>query len=100
MKEHSTQQNVSDTSDLQQNITVILRLQSADTPDLQIHRIIKENLHGGLKQTRFKHYQNLLPEVAKHTSTTERRADDAERDTDKSKWLNIWEKHMGEEFEA
>ena len=67
-------------------------------PDLQIHRIIKENLHGGLKQIRFKHYQNLLPEVAKHTSTTERRADDAERDTDKVKMVeymvkNTWAKN-------
>ena len=69
-------------------------------PDLQIHRIIKENLHGGLKQTRFKHYQNLLPEVAKHTSTTERRADDAERDTDKVKMVEYMEKHMGEEFDG
>lgn len=69
-------------------------------PDLQIHRIIKENLHGGLKQTRFKHYQNLLPEVAKHTSTTERRADDAERETDKVKMVEYMEKHMGEEFDG
>ena len=69
-------------------------------PDLQIHRIIKENLHGGLKQTRFKHYQNLLPEVVKHTSTTERRADDAERDTDKVKMVEYMEKHMGEEFDG
>ena len=69
-------------------------------PDLQIHRIIKENLHGGLKQIRFKHYQNLLPEVAKHTSTTERRADDAERDTDKVKMVEYMEKHMGEEFDG
>ena len=69
-------------------------------PDLQIHRIIKENLHGGLKQIHFKHYQNLLPEVAKHTSTTERRADDAERDTDKVKMVEYMEKHMGEEFDG
>ena len=53
-----------------------------------------------MKQTRFKHYQNLLPEVAKHTSTTERRADDAERDTDKVKMVEYMEKHMGEEFDG
>lgn len=85
---------------MQQNITVILRLQSADTRIYRFTGLIKENLHGGLKQTRFKHYQNLLPEVAKHTSTTERRADDAERDTDKVKMVEYMEKHMGEEFDG
>lgn len=67
-------------------------------PDLQIHRIIKENLHGGMKEVRIKHYNSILNEVAKHTSTTERRADDAERDTDKLKMVEYMEKHLGEEF--
>lgn len=69
-------------------------------PDLQIHRIIKENLHGGLKGKRKEHYADILPEVAKHTSTTERRADDAERDTDKLKMVEYMEKHIGENFEG
>lgn len=69
-------------------------------PDLQIHRIIKENLHGGMKEVRIKHYNSILNEVAKHTSTTERRADDAERDTDKLKMVEYMEKHLGEEFEG
>ena len=69
-------------------------------PDLQIHRIIKENLHGGLKDKRIKHYENILPEVAQHTSTTERRADDAERDTDKQKMVEYMSGHIGEEYEG
>lgn len=69
-------------------------------PDLQIHRIIKENLHGGLKDKRLAHYDKLLKEVAKHTSSTERRADDAERDTDKLKMVQYMEKHFGEEFDG
>lgn len=69
-------------------------------PDLQIHRIIKENLHGGLKEKRIEHYEKLMPEVAKHTSATERRADDAERDTDKLKMVQYMEKYFGEEFEG
>lgn len=69
-------------------------------PDLQIHRIIKESLHGGLKEKRVKHYSEILSEVAKHTSTTERRADDAERDTDKLKMVEYMEKHLGEQFEG
>ncbi len=69
-------------------------------PDLQIHRIIKENLHGGIKEKRIRHYEAILGEVAKHTSKTERRADDAERDTDKLKMVQYMEEHIGEEFEG
>ena len=32
-------------------------------PDLQIHRIIKENLHGALTDKRISHYEQILPEV-------------------------------------
>ena len=67
-------------------------------PDLFIHRIIKENIHGGIKDKRISHYNKILPEVAKHTSSTERRADEAERDTDKLKMVQFMEKHLGEEF--
>ena len=35
-----------------------------------------------------------------HTSMTERRADDAERDTDKLKMVQYMENHIGEEFEG
>lgn len=69
-------------------------------PDLQIHRIIKECLHGGMKPKRTEHYNSILTEVAKHTSTTERRADDAERDTDKAKMVEYMEQHIGEKFEG
>ena len=33
-------------------------------PDLQIHRIIKENLHGGLGEKRRSHYEKRLDEAA------------------------------------
>ncbi len=69
-------------------------------PDLQIHRIIKENLHGGIKEKRQKHYEEVLPEVAKHTSAMERRADDAERDTDKLKMVQYMEQYIGEDFDG
>lgn len=69
-------------------------------PDLQIHRIIKENLHGGLKQKRISHYEAILPEVAKHASTTERRADDAEREVEKMKKVEYMEDHIGEIYEG
>jgi ribonuclease R len=69
-------------------------------PDLQIHRIIKENLKGGIKTKRRQHYEEILPEVAKHASTTERRADDAERETDKLKKAEYMQQHIGEVYEG
>lgn len=69
-------------------------------PDLQIHRIIKENLHGGMSEKRIRHYESLLPEVAEHSSLTERRADEAERDTDKIKKVEFMQEHIGEEFDG
>ena len=67
-------------------------------PDLQIHRIIKENLRGGLNEKRIRHYESILPGVADQSSTTERRADEAERDMDKLKKVEYMEQHIGEEF--
>lgn len=69
-------------------------------PDLQIHRIIKENLHGGLSEKRIRHYNAILPEVADSTSTTERRADDAERETEKLKKVQYMSRHIGEVYEG
>ena len=40
-------------------------------PDLQIHRIIKENLRGRLNENRIEHYDKILPEVAKQCSERE-----------------------------
>ena len=69
-------------------------------PDLQIHRIIKEQLRGRLKAERVEHYRDILPEVAKHSSEMERRADEAERETDKLKKVEYMEQHIGEEYEG
>lgn len=59
-------------------------------PDLQIHRIIKDSLRGRLGEKRIGHYTQILPEVAKHASEMERRADEAERETIKLKKCSIW----------
>lgn len=69
-------------------------------PDLQIHRIIKEQLRGRMNDDRAAHYRELLPEVAKHSSETERRADEAERETDKLKKVEYMEQHVGESFDG
>lgn len=67
-------------------------------PDLQIHRIIKENLRGGLTEKRMEHYEALLPGVAAKTSDLERRAEEAERETVKLKKVDYMADHIGEEF--
>ena len=69
-------------------------------PDLQIHRIIKESLRGRLNEKRIDHYEHILPEVAKHSSEMERRADEAERETIKLKKVQYMEQHIGESFEG
>lgn len=69
-------------------------------PDLQIHRIIKENLHGGMKEKRIEHYQKILPEVTEQTSALERRADDAEREVEKMKKAEYMEQFVGKDFEG
>ncbi|MDE7478242.1 MAG: ribonuclease R [Lachnospiraceae bacterium] len=69
-------------------------------PDLQIHRIIKEQIRGRLNENHIDHYNDILPEVAKHSSEMERRADEAERETDKLKKVEFMESRIGEIYEG
>lgn len=67
-------------------------------PDLQIHRIIKETLRGRMNENRMEHYESILPEVTKHASQMERRAEEAERETIRLKKAEYMEQHIGEVF--
>lgn len=69
-------------------------------PDLQIHRIIKDNLRGRMNEKKLMHYEAILPEVAKQSSEMERRADEAERETEKLKKVEYMSEHIGEVFEG
>ncbi len=69
-------------------------------PDLQIHRIIKEQLRGKLDEKRITHYNEILPQVTKHSSEMERRADEAERETDKLKKAEYMEERIGSIYEG
>ncbi len=69
-------------------------------PDLQIHRIIKEQLRGKLSEERISHYEEKLPEAAKHASKMERRAAEAERETDKLKKAEYMEECIGERYDG
>ncbi|MBQ9991667.1 MAG: ribonuclease R [Lachnospiraceae bacterium] len=67
-------------------------------PDLQIHRIIKDWLRGRLKGRKLGHYEEILPQVSNQSSRLERRAEEAERETNKLKKVEYMEQHIGESF--
>lgn len=69
-------------------------------PDLQIHRIIKENLHGKLSDKRITHYEKILPEVSESCSKLERRADEVEREVEKMKKIQYMSRRIGECYEG
>ncbi len=69
-------------------------------PDLQIHRIIKEQLRGRLDEARILHYKDILEDVCRQCSLMERRADEAERETEKMKKAEYMESHIGQVYEG
>ena len=69
-------------------------------PDLQIHRIIKDHLRGRMNPKKIEHYKDILPSVSHECSSKERRADEAERETDKLKKAQYMLAHIGEEFDG
>jgi ribonuclease R len=70
-------------------------------PDLIVHRLIRTYIIKGEMdpQTQAK-WSALLPEIAQHTSKMERRAVDAERETDELKKTEYMEDKIGEEFDG
>lgn len=69
-------------------------------PDLQIHRIIKENIHGKLDGKRLEHYSAILDRVSDDNSKKERRAELAEREVEKLKKVEYMSEHIGEVYEG
>lgn len=67
-------------------------------PDLQIHRIIKDSIRGRLKPEKVAWYAEHLDGVAAQSSITERRAQEAERETDKMKMAEYMSYHLEEVF--
>lgn len=69
-------------------------------PDEMVHRMIKwytANGTGAKAQAKFK---DDLSEIAEHTSDTERRGIDTERDVDSMKKAEYMQDHVGETFDA
>ncbi len=68
-------------------------------PDLCIHRIIKEVLHGNYAEAKDK-YADFAPRAAAQSSERERRATEAERDVDDLYKTMYMSERIGEEYEA
>lgn len=68
-------------------------------PDLIVHRLIRKYLiDKSMNDKQIRHWEEVLPEIADHTSTRERRAIDAERDTDDLKKSEYMIQHVGEVY--
>jgi len=69
-------------------------------PDLVIHRIIKDHLKGKLTPNKLRMLEERLPEIADHTSMTERRAEEAEREVEDLKKAQYMSSRIGEKYEG
>ncbi|MGW7980647.1 ribonuclease R [Staphylococcus xylosus] len=70
-------------------------------PDLIVHRLIRKYIvEQSMDRKEKNKWEEALPEIAEHTSQRERRAIEAERDTDELKKAEYMVQHIGEEFEG
>ncbi|MGN5882672.1 ribonuclease R [Staphylococcus simulans] len=70
-------------------------------PDLVVHRLIRKYLiEDSMSGKELRKWEDKLPEIAEHTSNRERRAIEAERDTDELKKAEFMLQHIGDEFEG
>jgi len=69
-------------------------------PDLVVHRALRAARHRTLSADQLEVAREELPEVARHTSEMERRADDAERELLQWKKVKFMRDKVGEEFEG
>jgi ribonuclease R len=69
-------------------------------PDLVVHRMLRESRRGPMTDARREELQDDLPEIAKHTSDMERRADDAERELLQWKKVRFMADKVGDEYEG
>ncbi|MDN8836853.1 RNB domain-containing ribonuclease, partial [Staphylococcus aureus] len=70
-------------------------------PDLIVHRLIRKYIvEQSMDRKEKNKWEEALPEIAEHTSQRERRAIEAERDTDELKKAEYMVQHIGETFEG
>jgi ribonuclease R len=69
-------------------------------PDLVVHRALRAARHKLLSEEAREEWAEELPEVARHTSEMERRADDAERELLQWKKVKFMADKVGDEFDG
>jgi ribonuclease R len=69
-------------------------------PDLMVHRTLREARHGLMDEDRRAQLEEDMPEIARHTSERERRADDAERELVQWKKVRFMADKVGDEFDG
>ncbi|MBQ6819956.1 MAG: ribonuclease R [Clostridium sp.] len=69
-------------------------------PDLQIHRIIKEQLNNKIDDKRAARLSNIVEIASKQSSEMERLAQEAEREVDDLKKAEYMQERIGEEFQG
>ncbi len=69
-------------------------------PDLVVHRLLRAGRRGGLSEARREELAEDLPEIARHTSDRERRADEAERELLQWKKVRFMADKVGDEFDG
>ena len=69
-------------------------------PDLVVHRALRAARDGSLTAEAIEEANEELPEIARHTSEMERRADDAERELLQWKKVKFMADKVGDEFEG
>ena len=67
-------------------------------PDLQIHRIIKEQINGKIDEKRITKLSGIVEVASKQSSEMERVAQEAEREVDDLKKAEYMQERIGEEF--
>jgi ribonuclease R len=69
-------------------------------PDLVVHRVLRALRHGRMDEARREELDEDLPEIARHTSEMERRADEAERELLQWKKVRFMADKVGDEYEG
>ena len=69
-------------------------------PDLVVHRALRESRQGRMSGGRRDELEEDLPEMARHTSEMERRADEAERELLQWKKVRFMADKVGDEYEG
>jgi ribonuclease R len=69
-------------------------------PDLVVHRMLRESRRGAITDARREELEDELPEVGRHTSEMERRADEAERELLQWKKVRFMADKVGDEYDG